>query len=110
MDQEGVLSVLDFQGHFTEANKVFNQQNDEPKRNKKQPGSNRENQSENIPACLLLMVMGLQVGHLKRFTLALIFVLPSFMSELFVFCSAQFRVFATVSLSFVCGTRANQVE
>ena len=37
---------------------------------------------------LLLMVMGLQVGHLKRFTLALIFVLPSFMSELFVFCSA----------------------
>lgn len=29
MEQEGVLSVLDFQGHFTEANKLFNQQNDE---------------------------------------------------------------------------------
>ena len=81
--------------------------------NKKQPGSNRENQSENIPPCPVADGDGAASWTLK--TLYTRFDLCFAEFHVRVVCvllwgSAQLREFATVSLSFVCGTCANQVQ
>ena len=81
--------------------------------NKKQPGSNRENQSENIPPCPVADGDGAASWTLKMLYTRFDLCFAEF--HVRVVCvllcsSAQLREFATVSLSFVCGTCANQVQ